>query len=207
MVKEDGFKLLKNQFGNDILVEGEKNPLKNILKLKLKNEFIQKDGDKVLIAELIKRDEIETCSFEKESVERLKKNLMSLNSILLFLGILFIAISFILIYNNLKFILHADRFTIKSMELIGASPAFVKRPYVKLSLKIGFYSGLISSIILSLLLFFFNFKYHIFDSIVDIKLVILVILGLFFVSILLPPLFINSLVKKYLMQSDKNRYN
>lgn len=205
--KEDGLKLLQNQFGKEILVDGEDNPLKNILKLKLKNDFIQAGGDKTLIDALTKKPEVVSCSFEKESIEKLKSNLLSLNSILLFLGLLFIIVSFILIYNNLKFILHADRFTIKTMELIGASPSFVKRPYVKLSLKIGFYSGLIATIILGIVLLFFSNKYNIFDSIVDIKIVIIIIVGIFFIGIILPPIFINSLVRKYLMQSDQHRYN
>jgi len=205
--KDDGLKILSKELGENILLNDEENPLKNIFRFKLKNEFIEKGGAEELITELEKNRDIEKCTFEKESIDSLKNNLSNLNSIFLFLGIVFILISFVLIYNNLKFILHADRFTIKTMELIGASPSFVKRPYIKLALKIGFLSAIISVFLLISALIFLNFKYNIFDSIIDFKTIVFVIIFIVLISIISPPLFINSIVKKYLVLSDSGRYS
>ncbi len=204
--KDDGLKLLSKELGDDLLLEDEVNPLKDIIRIKLRNSFIVEGSVPGLIQELESDKSIEKCTFEKESVDALKSNLKSLNSIFLFLGIVFILISFILIYNNLKFILHADRFTIKTMELIGASPSFVKRPYLKLALKIGVFSALIAIILLIASLLFLNIKYSIFDSIVDFSTIVLVILFILILSLVAPPLFINSIVKKYLVLSDRGRY-
>ncbi len=204
--KDDGLKLLSKELGDDILLEDEVNPLKNIIRIKLRNDFIDGGGVPRFTQELENNLNIEKCTFEKESVDILKSNLKSLNSIFLFLGIVFILISFILIYNNLKFILHADRFTIKTMELIGASPSFVKRPYLKLALKIGVFSALIAIVLLIASLLFLNIKYSIFDSIIDLSTIVLVILFILILSLVAPPLFINSIVKKYLILSDRARY-
>ena len=204
--KEEGLKLLSKELGDDLLLEDEVNPLKDIIRVKLKNDFIDGGGVSRFIQELENDLNIEKCTFEKESVDILKSNLKSLNSIFLFLGIVFIFISFILIYNNLKFILHADRFTIKTMELIGASPSFVKRPYLKLALKIGVFSALIAIVLLIASLLFLNIKYSIFDSIIDLSTIVLVILFILILSLVAPPLFINSIVKKYLILSDRARY-
>ncbi len=206
ITKDDGLKLLSEELGDDLLLEDEVNPLKNIIRIKLKNRFIVAGGVHGLIQELETDKDIEKCTFEKESVDALKSNLKGLNSIFLFLGIVFILISFVLIYNNLKFILHTDRFTIKTMELIGASPSFVKRPYLKLAFKIGIFSALIAVILLMVSLLFLNIKYEIFNSIVDLSTIILVILFILILSLVAPPIFINSIVKKYLIISDKGRY-
>ena len=182
ITKDDGLKLLSEELGDDLLLEDEVNPLKNIIRIKLKNRFIVAGGVHGLIQELETDKDIEKCTFEKESVDALKSNLKGLNSIFLFLGIVFILISFVLIYNNLKFILHTDRFTIKTMELIGASPSFVKRPYLKLAFKIGIFSALIAVILLMVSLLFLNIKYEIFNSIVDLSTIILVILFILILS-------------------------
>ena len=204
--KEEGLKIMKEELGKDILQDSTVNPLKNIIKLKLKDDFVKAGKEKELTDSLLTRPEIDNCFYEKEAVSSLKKNLMTLNSVFLILGIIFTIISFILIYNNLRFILHADRFMIKSMELIGASPAFIKRPYIKLALSIGLYSGIVAIIFLLLLLLFFNFKFNIFQSFLDINVAIIIMAGIFVFSLIVPPLFINYLVDKYLKLSDKHRY-
>lgn len=205
--KEDGLKMMEKQLGKQILEEGEENPFKELIKFKLKDDFIRGGKVEGLIDKLSKKSIVENCIFEKESVSSLKKNLLSLNSIFLFLGVVFIIISFILIYNNLRFILHADRFTIKTMELIGASPSFVKRPYIKLASKIGLFSGVISVSLLTLLLLYLNIRYNIFESFADMSITIPILLGIFIVSLILPPIFINYLVNKYLKLSDRDRFN
>lgn len=204
--KEEGLKIMKEELGEDILPASSINPLKDIIKIKLKDRFVKAKKDKELIENLIQKPEINNCFFEKQAVSGLKKNLTTLNSVFLILGIIFTIISFILIYNNLRFILHADRFTIKSMELIGASPSFIKRPYIKLALSIGFYSGAIAIVFLVLLLLFLNIKFHIFQSFLDIDFVIIIMIGIFVSSMIIPPVFINLLVDKYLRLSDKHRY-
>ncbi len=204
--KEEGLNIMKKELGSDILQDSTINPLKNIIKLKLKDAFVKQGKVKKLKDSLLTKPEIENCFYEKEAVSSLKKNLTTLNSIFLILGIIFTIVSFILIYNNLRFILHADRFIIKSMELIGASPAFIKRPYVKLALTIGLYSGAIAIMFLLLLLLFFNFKFDIFRSFLDINITIIIMVGIFVFSLIVPPLFINFLVDKYLKLSDKHRY-
>ena len=205
--KEKGLQIMVEQFGQDIITDKEENPLKDLIKLKLKNSFIKQGKEKEFIDGIKQNSFVEDCIYEKESVESLKSNLSKLNSVFLILGIIFIVISFILIYNNLRFILHADRFMIKNMELIGASPSFIKRPYLKLALKIGFYSALISIFLLIMILVFFNLRYDIFNVILDIKLVALILVLMFVTSIILPPVFINYLVNRYLRLTDKHLYS
>ncbi len=205
--KKEGLKIMETELGQNILQDSTVNPLKNIIKLKLKDIFVKEGKVKELTDTLLTRPEIDNCFYEKEAVSSLKKNLTTLNSVFLILGIIFTIISFILIYNNLRFILHADRFMIKSMELIGASPAFIKRPYVKLALSIGLYSGAIAIMFLLLLLLFFNIKFNIFQSFLDINIAIIIMAGIFVFSLIVPPLFINFLVDKYLKLSDKHRYS
>lgn len=205
--KEAGLKEMKKQLGADILEVGETNPLKDIIKLNLQSQFIEDKKVDTLRQELLELDFVTNCVFEKESVDNLKSNLESLNSFFLILGLIFMIISFVLIYNNIKLILHGDRFTIKTLELIGGSPEFIKRPYIKISLFIGFFAGIIGAVLLSTLLVYLHLSYGIFDSIAHLGISIAVIIILFLISVSLPPVLANYQAKKYLLISDKKRYN
>jgi cell division transport system permease protein len=203
--KEEGLKIMENHIGKEFLT-GD-NPLMSIFKLKLKDEVIEKGKVDELTVYLNTFEWVSDCYFEKDSVEDLRNNLKSFNSVLLFIAMIFITISFILIYNNLKFILHADRFQIKTMELIGASPAFIKMPYMKLSIKIGLFSGLFAILLILSILLYLNSKYGIAATFMDYGLTAIVLLFLLLISTLSPPLFINFLVEKYLKMTDRERYS
>lgn len=202
--REEGLKLMEKQLGKDFI--SGTNPLKDIYKLKLSDKYLENDMAEKLAEDLKSRPWVETCYFEKDNVDDLKSNLSSFNSVLLIIALIFIILSFILIYNNLKFILHSDRFQIKTMELVGASPDFIKKPYIKLAVKIGVFSGLFAVMIIVMLLLFLNFKYDIFNAFLDYGLTALVLFVIFIISIISPPVFINLLVNKYLKMTDKQRH-
>lgn len=202
--REEGLKLMNKQIGTDLNFND--NPLKDIYKLKLKNDYTSEKEIAILKSELKKMQWVEECYYEKEDIQSLKSNLSGFNSVLLLIALVFIIISFILIYNNLRFMLHADRFQIKTMELIGASPVFIKRPYIKISIKIGILSAILSVLIISLILIYLEANYRVFNTFFELNIIYIVIIILLFISIVVPPFFVNYLVNKYLKMSDSERH-
>lgn len=202
--RDEGLRIMKKQLGNDFITDA--NPLKDILKIRLNEKLIKNNSVEKLKEEILKNTSVENCYFEKDSVEDLRTNLHSFNSILLIIALIFVTLSFILIYNNLKFILHADRFQIKAMELVGASPVFIKRPYIKLALKIGIFSGLIAVAITLLLLLFLQIKYDVFSIFLDSGYTSIILIFLLLISVISPPVFTNYLVNKYLKMTDEQRH-
>jgi len=202
--REEGLKLMNKQIGTDLNFND--NPLKDIYKLKLKNDYTSEKEIAILKSELKKMQWVEECYYEKEDIQSLKSNLSGFNSVLLLIALVFIIISFILIYNNLRFMLHADRFQIKTMELIGASPVFIKRPYIKISIKIGILSAILSVLIISLILIYLEANYRVFNTFFELNIIYIVIIILLFISIVVPPFFVNYLVNKFLKMSDSERH-
>lgn len=202
--REEGLKLMNKQIGTELNFND--NPLKDIYKLKLKNDYISAKEIAILKSELKKMQWVEECYYEKEDIQSLKSNLSGFNSVLLLIALVFIIISFILIYNNLRFMLHADRFQIKTMELIGASPVFIKKPYIKISIKIGILSAILSVLIISLILIYLEANYRVFNTFFELNIIYIVIIILLFLSIVVPPFFVNYLVNKYLKMSDSERH-
>jgi cell division transport system permease protein len=87
--------------------------------------------------------------------------------------LLFMFISMLLIANSIRLSIYAKRFNIKSMLLVGASRAFVRRPFVFKGFMQGLWGGLIATLLLSLLLYegnlffpyFIDFSYILWISI------------------------------------------
>jgi len=206
ITKEQGLKMLETQFGKEILNNESENPLSDIIKLKLNSDFIKEGGAKLLSAELEEKSAINHAYFEQQQFGQLKSNLRAFNRILLLTGLIFIAISILLIYNNLKLVLRSDRFMLKTMELVGASPSFIKMPYIKKSIQIGFLAALINVVIFVTILVFLNYRFELFNNFFDISLTIFVLVLIFFIGLFFPLAFSNMLVNNYIRMPESKRF-
>lgn len=205
--KEEGLQMLEEQFGKQVLSDSMFNPLRDIVRFKLSADFVRSGGPATLATELKAMDEVIQCYFEEQQVKQLKANLMRFNRILLILGFLFIAISVLLIYNNLKLVLRSDRFMLKTMELVGASPGFIKLPYIKKSLQIGLLAGLINIVLFAAVLFYLNQRFELFENFFDLSYTVFVMVLIFFIGIFFPLVFSNVLVNQYIKMPDEKRYH
>lgn len=204
--KEAGLKMLEDQFGKALLSDSTSNPLHNVIRFKLSSDYIEAGGPEELVEEFTANPAILESYFEEHEVRLLKSNLKKLNQILLLTGLIFVFISVLLIYNNLKLVLRSDRFMLKTMELAGASPSFIKMPYIKKSLQIGLLAGLINIVLFSVLLFYLNWKFEVFEHFFDRSLSIMVLILIFFIGIFFPLVFSNILVNNYIRMPEEKRF-
>jgi len=141
---------------NEVLsiFEGE-NPLPPTVGFKPKSEYATKAG-----MEKIKRkieraypNEIDEVNYDKASVETV--NLGFKQFVFLFLAVagLLIIVAVAMINNTIRLALYSKRFTIKTMQLVGATGGFIRRPFVTRGVLNGFISGIIAIILLSAVLY------------------------------------------------------
>ena len=62
--------------------------------------------------------------------------------------------------------IYSNRLTIKTMQLVGATKSFIRRPFIKTQIKLGLLSALISSLIFVSLIYYFNITYFNIDLII-----------------------------------------
>jgi len=201
--KEDGLKMLENQMGNAIFEEQSDNPLKDVIRFFLEADYIRSGKAQAFKSELMARPAVENAFFEFQEIGAMKSNLSRFNYIFLIAGLVFISISLMLIYYNLKLVLRGDRKMLRTMELVGASPGFIKMPYIKKSLQIGLISGLINVIVLLGILFYLDYSIQVFTYFLDVSLTIFVFGIILLAGILLPVLLSNFMVNKYIRLGQK----
>ncbi|MEY3322404.1 MAG: hypothetical protein RLZZ417_1987 [Bacteroidota bacterium] len=141
--KEEAVQMMRKDFGEDFLKLDLPNPFLDILTFNVKEVYLEQNQLNKIKWALQKFPNVKAVYFQDSFLNSLLKNM---NKFLLFtfvITLILLAVSIILIFNTLKLALHAHRFIIKNMELVGATWRFISIPFIKRS----FIHGIIASIL------------------------------------------------------------
>ena len=108
------------------------------------------------------KNQIEEVSYDKASVESVNLGFKQFVYLFGIVAVLLILIAVAMINNTIRLALYSKRFSIKTMQLVGATSSYIRRPFLLNSIFIGFVSGIIS---LALLFGLFYALNNIIDSI------------------------------------------
>ena len=148
VTREEGVKELREMLGEDFLEVFESTSVPLSLELTLKADYVNADSLSV-ISEHIKAsslvDEVET---QVPLVDALNANLSRISLILGVFILLLLFISFVLIGNTVRLGIYTRRFTVHTMQLVGASRAFIRRPFMRDSFVLGLVSSLLTIAVL-----------------------------------------------------------
>jgi cell division transport system permease protein len=150
--KEQAAKEFFADSGEDVVGFLGENPLRDAFILKLKPDYYQADSLQFIQKEIETLNGVFEVTYVRSLVESINENLAKIGLILLgFTTVLLITVV-ILINNTIKLALFSQRFLIRSMQLVGATQGFIRRPFLFRSLLHGLLSGLLASGMLFLLL-------------------------------------------------------
>lgn len=82
-------------------------------------------------------------------IESMNSNIKKLTLLFTIIASIMLVISFVLISNTVKLSIYSKRFIIHTMQLVGASDGFIRRPFIVTNAIVGAVSGLISGALLS----------------------------------------------------------
>ncbi len=142
--KEDGAKLMREEFGEEFILLDMPNPLYDVLTFNVRSQYMQPDS-LARIRDVVRELNAVSDVFYQESIAGdIINNIQKLSLIALGLGIFLLFVAFVLIHNTIRLALYANRFIIKNMELVGASWDFISRPYIFRSMWHGLISGVLA---------------------------------------------------------------
>lgn len=156
------------------------NPLLDIITVKLFGDKIDVYNIEEFIDSLNNFVIIEEIVYDKPLVETLVKNFERIGLWIIIVSILFFVISFSLINNSIKISINSKRNTIRTMQLVGATKKFIRRPFILNYMKIGLFSSILSIIILFILIYQFSTQLNeinFFSNINDILILILFVVS------------------------------
>ena len=106
------------------------NPYQPEFSVKVKSEYASVDSLNKIIAPLRSMPIVEEITVHTEIVESINANIGSLSLILVGLAGALLVISFVLINNTVRLTIYSARFLLHTMQLVGATNGFIRRPIV-----------------------------------------------------------------------------
>jgi cell division transport system permease protein len=146
--KDDAAALFQREFGENILDVLDINPLPASFKISLKQGY--KTAARALeLSERIQTMEgIESVRYRKELLELIDTRAASVNNLTLGLGIVISLSAVFLVSNTIRLAIYAKRHIIRTMELVGATRAFIRIPFLLEGTLQGFIGGIAASFLL-----------------------------------------------------------
>ncbi|MCQ2376059.1 MAG: permease-like cell division protein FtsX [Salinivirgaceae bacterium] len=146
--KEKAAHELEEELGEDFTAFLGYNPLLPSIEVKLTAEYANQDSINKIESKLSKYKQVKEVAYQKSLVELVNQNIKRISLVLMvFCGMLFI-ISLSLINNTIRLSVYASRFLIKTMELVGATRAFVRSPFILKGLGQALWSVLLAYLLL-----------------------------------------------------------
>lgn len=151
--KEEGAKLLHEDFGTDFQSLGFENPLLDVIQFNLKANFIESASLERIKFALKKNAYVNDVYYQNGIISGISDQLNRIALISLAIAILFLIVAITLIHNTIRLALHHQRNIIQNMQLVGASWRFITRPFLWQSLKNGTIAAMIAvSVLLAIIL-------------------------------------------------------
>lgn len=183
--KEDAAKVYSKDLGEDFLQFLGDNPLKNGIDLYLKAEYVTLEKMDELKLKFNKNAFIADVSYNKPLVEQLTKNIQRVSFWLLILSGFFGLVAIILINSSIRLSIYAKRFNIKTMQMVGATKSFIRRPFIWQSIKLGLIAALIALIGLAFIVYYLDKYIPTLDLIKDYASLGYVVVGIILISFLI----------------------
>jgi len=152
--KEDAAKEYKKDLGEDFLQFLGDNPLKNGIDIYLKADFVTPEKMSELEKSFDKNKFIAEVSYDKPLVQLLTKNIQRISFWLLVLSGFFGLVAIILINSSIRLSIYSKRFNIKTMQMVGATKSFIRKPFIWQSIKLGLLGAFIAISGLGILIYY-----------------------------------------------------
>ena len=194
------------EIGEDFIDFLGDNPLRDLIILKINSSFFELEKLSSIESDILSIPGVYEVEYSKEMINNINSNIRNISFVFIGIYLILSLISFILINNTLRIALFSQRFLIRSMQLVGATSAYILKPFIYRGLLYGLVSGMISSISLYMLILLANDKINGFEMIVSIDQLSIIFITLITTGILMVILSTYSSVNKYLKSSLDDLY-
>lgn len=152
--KDDAAEAMKSEFGDDFMDLVGYNPLQNSIDVKLKADFLTNEKLEELTALAQEKSFVDEVKYDESLVELINSNVKKISFWVLLLSAIFTLIAVLLINSSIRLSVYSKRFTIKTMQMVGATKSFIRRPFVWKSIKLGILGAVVALIGLGFVVYY-----------------------------------------------------
>lgn len=183
--KEAAAKQHTDIIGEDFVTFLGENPLQNSFDIHLKADYVYKDSIAKVENQLRRNPMISDIVYDKQLVNLVNDNIKKVSMWILIISGFFTIIAVLLINSSLRLSIHSNRFIIKTMQMVGATKAFIRKPFLMRSIKLGMIGAGLAILALIGVLIYLENNFPDLGLLDDQLLIVLVLLSVFGLGILI----------------------
>ena len=142
--KDEAASFMKSEYGENFLDEVGYNPLKNSIEVNLLADYVTAKRLDSLSDKALQKNFVEDVKYDKDLVTLMNSNVKRLSLWVLIICGIFTLIAVLLINSSIRLAVYSKRFSIKTMQMVGATKSFIRRPFVWHNIRLGILGGLIA---------------------------------------------------------------
>ena len=178
--KDDALLIMKEEYGQDFIQELGFNPLVNSIDINLKSEFVEASSLDSISAIISKKKYVDEITYDKNLINSINNNIRRVSLWLMPSIMILSIITFLVINSSIRLSIYSNRQLIKTMQLVGATKSFIRRPFIRTNILLSIISSLISISILILLIYYIDLNISFVEN---IKLQSLIMLFIIIISL------------------------
>jgi cell division transport system permease protein len=156
LAKEDAAQAFIKATGENFLQVLDENPLRDAYVINIAPSHQNKQQLQTIKSEVEAMSGVFEVDYVEGLVASINHNITKLGAVLVVLSAILLVIVGILINSTIKLAIYSQRFLVRSMQLVGATAAFIRSPFLTRAILIGLTAGTIANILLVLLLYVAN---------------------------------------------------
>lgn len=157
--KESAADFMKLEYGEDFLDDIGYNPLKNSIQVNLKADYVTARRLDSISESILKKNFVEDIKYDKDLVSLMNSNVKKISLWILIISVIFTAIAVLLINSSIRLAVYSKRFSIKTMQMVGATKKFIRRPFIWRSVRLGMIGSLIAVSAMAIALYYLNIAF------------------------------------------------
>ncbi len=161
------------------------NPLKNSIDVNLNANFVSPEQITEIATEIAAKSYVDDVSYDKPLVDLLNDKVKKISFWILVASAIFTFIAVLLINSSIRLSIYSKRFIIKTMQMVGATKSFIRRPFIWTNIKLGILGAALALLALGGFLYYINNNFPELNIFNDPTILILLFVGVFVLGLLI----------------------
>ncbi|MCM4166823.1 Cell division protein FtsX [Arenibacter antarcticus] len=183
--KEEAAEKHSEEIGENFLDFLGYNPLKNSIDVQLNAAYVQTDSIADIAKEISTKGYVEEVSYDEPLITLLNDNVKKLSFWILVASGIFTFIAVLLINSSIRLSIYSKRFIIKTMQMVGATKSFIRRPFIWTNIKLGVLGAVIALIALGIVLYYVDQNFPELNLLQDPTILIILFVGVFSLGVII----------------------
>ncbi|UNY99498.1 permease-like cell division protein FtsX [Zhouia spongiae] len=181
--KEEAAEKHSKEIGENFMDFLGYNPLQNSIDVHLKAVYVHPDSLQNIAASLTEKNYVDEVSYDQPLISLLNDNIKRISFWILIASAVFTLIAVLLINSSIRLSVYSNRFIIKTMQMVGATKAFIRKPFIWRNVKLGMVGATVAILAMAGVLYYADIKLPQLDILGDPVWLVVLFIGIFMMSI------------------------